>query len=342
MDCVITCGDDASSSSSSSSSSLSSQQQLFEQQIHTPCADCDYPESPWASINNGVLICSKCSGVHRSLGVENSFVQSLKLDVWSMHNIEIFRANRLGATDNAVVNEVLEHHVPSEFIKPHHDSLRETREAYIVEKYKHRTFHSANGGKRQPPVKDTSIPTDQQLPATSSPLSLSPPPSSSSSTRKFFGSSSKTKSSATPSSSSLHPNSEISSSGSIEFIGVLCVHLHTATDLVRSDIIGGADPYCIVGMGNQILKSKVIKKTLNPRWDEKLMFSWNGVDPLMINVMDKDMFKRDDPMGVLQFDLKPLYDAGMIASKETMDYDLKLDNTKHGSIQFSLTLEILV
>ena len=137
-------------------------------------------------------------------------------------------------------------------------------------------------------------------------------------------------------------DNSMSSSGSIEFIGILNVHLIGATNLVRSDIIGGADPYCIVGMGTQVLKSKVIKKTLNPVWDEKLMFSWNGTDPLLINVMDKDMFKRDDPLGMLEFDLKPLYDAGMIVNKETTELmDFKLENTKHGNIRIKLTLEIL-
>ena len=43
-------------------------------------ADCDGLDASWASINNGVLICSRCAGIHRSLGVEYSFVQSVKLD----------------------------------------------------------------------------------------------------------------------------------------------------------------------------------------------------------------------------------------------------------------------
>ena len=32
------------------------------------CADCSQPEVEWASINFGVVLCIKCSGVHRSLG----------------------------------------------------------------------------------------------------------------------------------------------------------------------------------------------------------------------------------------------------------------------------------
>ena len=323
----------SSSSTSSSSSSFSLQQQLVLEQIHTPCADCDHPESPWASINNGVLICSKCSGVHRSLGVDNSFVQSIKLDLWSQHNVEVFLANRLGAKDNAAVNEALEHHVPPEFLKPHPLSSIQIREKYIIEKYKHRTFHSANGGKRLSPTKDTSHPASMEL------SSASPAVEKHRHLSSFFSPSSSSITSGPRSVTKIGVAS--STSGSIEFIGILNVHLVGATNLVRSDIIGGADPYCILGMGNQILKSKVVKKTLNPVWDEKLMFSWNGLDPLLINVMDKDVFKRDDPLGMLEFDLKPLYDAGMIVNNETTEYDLKLTDTKHGNIQLKLTLEIL-
>ena len=32
------------------------------------CADCNAPNPDWCSINLGVLICIKCSGIHRSLG----------------------------------------------------------------------------------------------------------------------------------------------------------------------------------------------------------------------------------------------------------------------------------
>ena len=269
-------------------------------------------------------------------------MQSVKLDVWSQHNIEVFQANRLGANDNVAVNEILEHHVPPDILKPHPQSSIQIREKYIIEKYKNRAFHSANGGRRLPPIKDTSQPSTTDL-SLSSPTTdshhyhlssfFSPSPSSSSSSNSVL--------STTKELSSAAKNNCASSSGSIEFIGILNVHLVGATNLVRSDIIGGADPYCIVGIGSQILKSKVIKKTLNPIWDEKLMFSWNGIDPLLINVLDKDMFKRDDPLGTLEFDLKPLYDAGMIVNKETAEYDLKLTNTKHGNIQLKLTLEIL-
>ena len=50
------------------------------------CADCggalEY-RTAWASINLGLYICIKCSGVHRSLGVHLSKVRACQADAWN-------------------------------------------------------------------------------------------------------------------------------------------------------------------------------------------------------------------------------------------------------------------
>ena len=134
--------------------------------------------------------------------------------------------------------------------------------------------------------------------------------------------------------------------GAIEFIGILCIHLLSAKQLARMDVLGSSDPYCILQIGQQTMKSKVIKNNLNPNWNETLMFSWDGISPLIINVMDKDRFKQDDHIGMLNFDISSLYAAGMLQDKEELKMDLRLENTpangKDGTIQFGLTLNLLI
>jgi len=54
------------------------------------CADCGVktPRPSWASVNLGVLLCIRCSGIHRSLGTHVSQVRSCTLDVWTFEQLE--------------------------------------------------------------------------------------------------------------------------------------------------------------------------------------------------------------------------------------------------------------
>lgn len=47
------------------------------------CVDCGESDPQWASISYGTLLCLRCSGRHRSLGVKTSFVRSIYMDTWS-------------------------------------------------------------------------------------------------------------------------------------------------------------------------------------------------------------------------------------------------------------------
>lgn len=60
------------------------------------CADCCETAPTWADVSHGVLICLKCAGKHRALGVNVSRVKSIEMDDWS--DIEL-RRMRVGGND---------------------------------------------------------------------------------------------------------------------------------------------------------------------------------------------------------------------------------------------------
>ena len=51
------------------------------------CMDCGEHEPQWASVSYGALLCLRCSGHHRSLGVQVSCVRSISMDEWSVQEV---------------------------------------------------------------------------------------------------------------------------------------------------------------------------------------------------------------------------------------------------------------
>ena len=106
------------------------------------CADCPVPieNDPWASINLGVLLCLKCSGLHRQLGTHISKVRSLKLDtkVWEDEST----VAHMCSIGNTAFNTVWEWNRPPEFMLPQEfPGNDKVLQAYIFAKYKDRAFH---------------------------------------------------------------------------------------------------------------------------------------------------------------------------------------------------------
>ncbi|CAI9767268.1 unnamed protein product [Fraxinus pennsylvanica] len=92
-------------------------------------------------------------------------------------------------------------------------------------------------------------------------------------------------------------------------LGLLRVRIKSGVNLAVRDVVT-SDPYVVVKMGKQKLKTRVIKKDINPKWNEDLTLSVADPNiPIKLTVYDHDTFSMDDKMGDAEFDIKPFMEA---------------------------------
>lgn len=275
---------------------------LLSQPGNALCADCGSFDPRWVSLNIGSFMCIKCSGVHRSLGVHISKVFSVKLDEWTNEQVDAFE--ELGG--NTAVNSKYEAYIPDNVSKPKPDASIEERTEFIRRKYEMQQFM----------IPDASL----CCPFPCKPSSKSGEKNGS---HKGYGIGQAFRNSWRRSERSTKKISN-SMAGMVEFIGLIKVNVVRGTNLAVRDMVT-SDPYVILSLGNQIVKTRVIKNNLNPVWNEKLMLSIpESVPPLKLLVYDKDTFTNDDFMGEAEIDIQPLVTAAKASELVKLEDTMQL------------------
>lgn len=110
----------------------------------------------------------------------------------------------------------------------------------------------------------------------------------------------------------------------VEFVGLIKVNIIRGTNLAVRDMMT-SDPYVILNLGHQTMKTRVIKSNLNPIWNERLMLSIpDPIPPLKLQVYDKDTFSTDDRMGEAEIDIQPLVSAAKAYENSTISEPMQL------------------
>ncbi|KAF9625283.1 hypothetical protein IFM89_020869 [Coptis chinensis] len=92
-------------------------------------------------------------------------------------------------------------------------------------------------------------------------------------------------------------------------LGLLRLKVRRGVNLAVRDV-RSSDPYVVLKMGKQKLKTRVVKKNVNPEWNEDLTFSVEDpILPIKLIVYDRDTFSFDDKMGDAEFDIKPFVEV---------------------------------
>jgi len=117
--------------------------------------------------------------------------------------------------------------------------------------------------------------------------------------------------------------------------GTLHVLLQRASGLKAMDRNGKSDPYAKLTLQGVTHKSKTIKKTLDPEWNES--FKWSGLlrelssEPLQLHLFDYDFARSDDKLGHASVDLRGL------TSGEWREYAVQL--SEQGTVYLSVRYE---
>ncbi|TKY49695.1 ADP-ribosylation factor GTPase-activating protein AGD11 [Spatholobus suberectus] len=284
------------------------------------CADCGSLEPKWVSSSLGVFICIKCSGIHRSLGVHISKVLSLKLDEWSDEQVDALV--KLGG--NTLINKKYEACLPSNIKKPKPNSSIEERSDFIRRKYELLQFldtkenlscpfvpsHARSSSYSQNNSSKNNSPQDKKH------YDKQP-------TKNRIGNAFRN---SWGRKDSEHKSSKKNNSlaGMIEFVGLIKVNVVKGTNLAVRDVMT-SDPYVIISLGHQSVKTRVIKNNLNPVWNESLMLSIpDHIPPLKVVVYDKDTFSTDDFMGEAEINIQPLLTAAKAYEKSSINESMQL------------------
>ncbi|XP_024029579.1 protein C2-DOMAIN ABA-RELATED 4 [Morus notabilis] len=92
-------------------------------------------------------------------------------------------------------------------------------------------------------------------------------------------------------------------------MGLLRIHVNRGVNLAIRDVVS-SDPYVVIKMGKQKLKTRVVNKCVNPEWNEDLTLSIaDPTLPIHLLVYDKDTFSLDDKMGDAEFEIGPFIEA---------------------------------
>ncbi|KFK44406.1 hypothetical protein AALP_AA1G253000 [Arabis alpina] len=94
-----------------------------------------------------------------------------------------------------------------------------------------------------------------------------------------------------------------------DLVGLLRIRVKRGINLVNLDSVG-SDPFVVITMASQKLKTRGVENNCNPEWNDELTLGISDpTQPLILEVYDKDTFTSHDKMGDAEIDIKPFLEV---------------------------------
>ncbi|KAG6899888.1 hypothetical protein C0993_005687 [Termitomyces sp. T159_Od127] len=132
--------------------------------------------------------------------------------------------------------------------------------------------------------------------------------------------------------------------GNNDIMGIVMLEVLRAQDLPRLKNVTRTsfdmDPFVVISFGKKVFRTRVVRHSLNPTWDEKLLFhvrkyetKWN----IQLRVHDWDKMSSNDFVGEAGFEVQDLIDKAPQKNPETGLYDS--ESGEQEMVELKLRLE---
>lgn len=101
------------------------------------------------------------------------------------------------------------------------------------------------------------------------------------------------------------------------------------------------DPFVVVSFGKKVFRTRVVRHSLNPNWDEKLLFHVRRYEAsfnIQLSVLDWDKLSSNDHVGDAGLSVKMLRENAPQKDPNTQLYPEEMDGTQDGMQEFTLPL----
>ncbi|THH08914.1 hypothetical protein EW145_g2382 [Phellinidium pouzarii] len=130
-----------------------------------------------------------------------------------------------------------------------------------------------------------------------------------------------------------------------DILGIVMLDIQGATDLPKLKNLTrmgwDMDPFVVISFGKKVFRTRVIRHSLNPIWDEKLLFHVRRYETnfkIQLTVLDWDKLSSNDHVGDASFDLSELLKNAPTKDEITGLYPENVANSTNEMREFKLNL----